>query len=71
MIRRPYRLTPLRPALRVVQDDRVPLDRRLERELVVRELTRRAAVVVALVAAGGLLFVLGAGAAAALRWWGR
>jgi hypothetical protein len=69
--RRPYRLTPLRPVLRVVLDDRMPLDRRLERELRVRELARKVAVVAFLVACAGVPALLAAGAAVALRWMGR
>jgi hypothetical protein len=69
--RRPYRLTPLPPPLRVVLDDRIPLDRRLERELRVRELARKVSLVVVLVACAGVPALVAAGAAVALRWMGR
>lgn len=71
MTRRPYRKTPLRPVLRIVQDDRMPLDRRLERELLVRDFARRAAVVAFLLAVGGVGAVLSLGVVVALRWVGR
>jgi hypothetical protein len=71
MTRRDYRLTPLPPPFRTVLDDRVPLDRRLERELRVREFARKVTVAAVLLAVGGLGAIVAGGVAVALRWWGR
>lgn len=58
MTKRPYRIHPLAPPLRVVLDDRLPLEPELERDIARRRVLSRAVWFLAGLSACGTLWAL-------------